>query len=171
MLESSCFSEASVRISLLVPAIAAIVSVAIFATGSSPASPAATPSADALRQLEAEFMQAAADHGAQGYMSYYADNAVELPNGADILQGKATISKTMGFLDQKDNHLTWTPVGADMSVSGDLGYTYGTYEFHSKDKDGKPVVSHGKYATVWKKQKDGSWKVAMDMGNTSPTPN
>jgi ketosteroid isomerase-like protein len=78
------------------------------------------------------------------------------------------IAKTMGFLDQKDNHLTWTPVGADISASGDLGYTYGTFEFRSKDKDGKPIIEHGKYTSIWKKQKDGSWKVALDMGNASP---
>jgi ketosteroid isomerase-like protein len=123
---------------------------------------------DQLVQLEAEFMKAAAEKGAQGYMSYYADDAVELPNGENMLVGKDAIAKTMGFLDQKDNSLTWRPVHADMSASGDLGFTYGTYEFRSKDKDGKPTVSYGKYATIWKKQKDGSWKVVMDMGNSSP---
>ena len=124
--------------------------------------------ADTLRQLEADFMKAAAEKGSQGYMSYYAEDAAELPNGADMLQGKETIAKTMGFLDDKNNHLTWTPVHADMAASGDLGYTYGTYEFHFIDKDGKPVTENGKYASVWKKQSDGSWKVVMDMGNSSP---
>jgi len=132
------------------------------------ASAAAGDTADTLRQLEGEFMQAAAERGSQGYLSYYADDAVEVPNGAPLIQGKANIAKTMGFLDQKDNHLTWTPVGADISASGDLGYTYGTYEFRSKDKDGKPLVDHGKYTSIWKKQKDGSWKVVLDMGNSTP---
>jgi ketosteroid isomerase-like protein len=118
-----------------------------------------------LLKIENDFMKAAAEHGSQGYLSYYADDAVEVPNGAAFLQGKADIAKTMGFLDSPDNHLTWAPVGAGMATSGDLGYTYGTYEFRSKDKDGKPVVSHGKYTTIWKKQKDG-WKVALDMGNS-----
>ncbi len=113
-------------------------------------------------------MEAAAEKGSQGYMSYYADDAVELPNGTTIIQGKANIAKDMGFLDQKDNRLDWTPVGADISASGDLGYTYGNYEFHSKDKNGKPIVAHGKYTSIWKKQKDGSWKVVLDMGNVSP---
>jgi ketosteroid isomerase-like protein len=127
-------------------------------------------SAVALRQLEADFMKAAAEHGSAGYMSYYADDAVEVPNGGPIIQGKVNIAKGMGFLDQKDNHLTWTPVGADMSASGDLGYTYGTFEFRSKDKDGKPVVDYGKYTSIWKKQKDGSWKIVLDMGNASAPP-
>lgn len=119
-----------------------------------------------LVKNESEFMKAAGEHGSQGYMSYYADDAVEAPNGVGFQQGKAEIAKTMGFLDTPDNHLTWAPVGAGMAASGDMGYTYGTYEFASKDKDGNPVVDKGKYATIWKKQKDGIWKVALDMGNS-----
>ncbi|MGA7471390.1 MAG: nuclear transport factor 2 family protein [Candidatus Sulfotelmatobacter sp.] len=130
-------------------------------------SASAKPSAETLRQLEGEFMKAAAEHGSAGYMSYYADDAVEVPNGAAIITGKVNIAKTMGFLDDKNNHLSWTPVGADISASGDLGYTYGTYEFRAVGKDGNPVVEHGKYTSIWKKQRDGSWKVVLDMGNAS----
>jgi ketosteroid isomerase-like protein len=146
--------------------------VAIFIFPNVHPSASATPEVDAntLRQLEADFMKATAQRGAEGYMSYYAEDAVELPNGEDMIQGKENIAKTMGFLDDKNNHLTWTPVHADMAASGDLGYTYGTYEFRSKDKDGKPTVDYGKYTSIWKKQKDGSWKVVMDMGNSSPSP-
>jgi len=132
---------------------------------------AETPaSAEKLKQLEAEFMQAALTRGSEGYMSYYAEDSVEVPNGADFLIGKSAIAQTMDFLDDKNNRLTWKPIGADISSSGDLGYTYGTYEFQSKDKAGKTVVSHGKYTSIWKKQKDGSWKVVLDMGNASLTP-
>jgi ketosteroid isomerase-like protein len=123
---------------------------------------------EALKQLEAEFMQTAMEKGSQGYMSYYADEAVEVPNGAPLIRGKAEIAKGMGFLDNKDNRLTWTPLGGDISASGDLGYTYGTFEFRSKDKDGTAHVENGKYTSIWKLQKDGTWKVVLDMGNASP---
>jgi len=132
------------------------------------ASPKAT--AESLKRLEGEFMNAASERGSQGYMSYYADDAAEVPNGAAIIHGKVEIAKGMGFLDDKSNQLIWTPVGADIASSGDLGYTYGTYEFHSKDKDGKPSVEYGKYTSIWKLQKDGSWKVVLDMGNAGPAP-
>jgi len=157
---------------LLLPslAVAVVITIAIFSNPHSYASATAKADADTLRQLEADFMKAAAERGAKGYMSFYADDAAELPNGEHMLQGKENIAKTMAFLDDKNNHLTWTPVRADMAASGDLGYTYGTYEFRSKDKDGKPTVEYGKYVSIWKKQKDGSWKVAMDMGNSSPSP-
>jgi ketosteroid isomerase-like protein len=153
----------------LIVLVAALLIVIIAVPNTRPlASASAKATADTLRQLEGEFMKAAAERGSAGYMSYYADDAVEVPNGGPIIQGKVNIAKGMGFLDQKDNHLTWTPVGADISASADLGYTYGTFEFRSKDKDGKPVIDHGKYTSIWKKQQDGSWKVVLDMGNASP---
>jgi ketosteroid isomerase-like protein len=153
----------------LIVLVAALLIVIIAVPNTRPlASASAKATADTLRQLEGEFMKAAAERGSAGYMSYYADDAVEVPNGGPIIQGKVNIAKGMGFLDQKDNHLTWTPVGADISASADLGYTYGTFEFRSKDRDGKPVIDHGKYTSIWKKQQDGSWKVVLDMGNASP---
>jgi ketosteroid isomerase-like protein len=156
--------------SLLSTLAVALIAVVIFASVRPSASTAAKANANTLRQLEADFMKATAERGAQGYMSYYAEDAAELPNGEDMLQSKENIAKTMGFLDQKDNHLTWAPVYADMAASRDLGYTYGTYEFRSKDKDGKLTVEYGKYVSIWKKQKDRNWKVVMDMGNSSPSP-
>lgn len=154
------------------PAIVGAVLIAtMFKPISQPAASASTKaSAETLKQLEVEFMNAAANKGSEGYMSYYADDAVEVPNGAPAIHGKLEIAKTMGFLDDKNNRLTWTPVGADISSSGDLGYTYGNYEFHAKDKEGKPVVEYGKYTSIWKLRKDGSWKVVLDMGNASPSP-
>jgi len=157
--------------SLLPILVVALLVITIFLPISRPtvsASPSAT--AETLKQLEGEFMKAAAEKGSAGYMSYYADDAVEVPNGHVLIAGKAKIAATMGFLDDKNNRLTWTPVGADISASGDLGYTYGTFEFHSNDKDGKPTADYGNYTSIWKKQKDGSWKVVLDMGNASPKP-
>jgi uncharacterized protein (TIGR02246 family) len=120
-----------------------------------------------IRAAEAAMMAAGEEKGAAGYMSYYADDAVELPNGEPAPQGKESIAKTMDFLNDKNNRLTWTPTHVDVSASGDLGYTYGNYEFRSIGKDGKPASEHGKYATVWKKQKDGRWRVVLDMGNAN----
>src|SRR5271169_5859734 len=76
------------------------------------ASPKAT--VETLKQLEGEFMKAALAKGSQGYMSYYADDAVEVPNGGPITSGKVNIAKGMGFLDDKNNQLVWKPEGGDI---------------------------------------------------------
>lgn len=123
-----------------------------------------------IRALESAMMNAAAEKGSAGYMSFYAEDAVELPNGAQMILSKESIAKTMTFLDDKNNKLTWSPVHIDVSASGDLAYSFGSYEFRSVGQDGKPSVERGKYTTIWKKRKDGKWKVVLDMGNANPEP-
>lgn len=152
----------------LIPTLVAAFLIGIIVLSSPTVSAAPKDTVETLKRLEAEFMNAAAEKGSKGYLSYYADDAVELPNGAPAIEGKVNIAPGMNFLDDKNNRLTWAPTGGD--VSGDLGYTYGTFEFSSKDKDGKLRVEHGKYTSIWKRQKDGSWKVVLDMGNASPAP-
>jgi ketosteroid isomerase-like protein len=158
------------KVLLLVPVVAFAIAAVILPVTRPTVSASPKATAETLKQLEAELMKTAADKGSQGYMSYYAEDSVEVPNGAPLIQGKTEIAKGMGFLDHKNNRLTWTPVGADISASADLGYTYGIFEFHTINKDGKPVVDYGKYTSIWKLQKDGSWKVVLDMGNASPQP-
>jgi ketosteroid isomerase-like protein len=42
--------------------------------------------------------------------------------------------------------------------------------FTAQDKEGKTEVECGKYTTIRKKQKDGQWKVAASIGNSSQVP-
>lgn len=58
--------------------------------------------------------------------------------------------------------LTWEPSKVDVSADGTLGYTWGRYDYVSKDKGGKVSTSTGIYFTVWKRQADGSWKFVYD---------
>jgi ketosteroid isomerase-like protein len=139
----------------------------LLATPVSPQNKKPATGADLLFQLEAEFAQAVAEHGQAAFVTYFADDGVELDNGGGIVT-KEDMRKEPAW--PEGTSLTWTPVKADMAVSGDLGYTYGNYVFKSKNKEGKIVSSYGKYMSVWKKQKDGSWKVVVDMGNSSPEP-
>jgi len=44
--------------------------------------------AETLKHIEGEFMKAALERGSAGYMPYYADGAVELPDGAPAIAGK-----------------------------------------------------------------------------------
>ncbi len=105
------------------------------------------------------------------------------PAGGPIVTSKEAIRALMApAFANPTFSLTWQPAGAEVSRSGDLGYTYGTFESKRNDADrkpsqnkagssgkeslaGKPVIHRGKYVTIWRKDADGSWKVVVDIGN------
>ena len=58
--------------------------------------------------------------------------------------------------------LTWEPNFVDVSSDGDLGYTYGKFVYIYTDTAGNVIEKEGYFHTVWKKQKDGTWKFVWD---------
>ena len=60
---------------------------------------------------------------------------------------------------------TWEPAFADVSRSGDLGYTYGTYRLRNESSPMK--VETGNYFRIWKKV-GKAWEVVADL--TDPLP-
>ncbi|PYQ21943.1 MAG: hypothetical protein DMF81_13800, partial [Acidobacteria bacterium] len=58
----------------------------------------------------------------------------------------------------------------DVASSGDLAYTRGEFESKGTDREGKPSTRTGRYLTVWRKQVDGSWRVAVDTSDPGPPP-
>jgi ketosteroid isomerase-like protein len=65
--------------------------------------------------------------------------------------------------------LSWYPIVADIALAGDMGYTTGPWEYKADLHDAKPVA-WGNFLTVWKKQSDGSWKFAIDLGISNSQP-
>jgi ketosteroid isomerase-like protein len=122
-----------------------------------------------LFDLEARFAKDVLEKGGAGFAEWFADDGVALGNGAAPLIGKVAIVKSANW-SPKDYQLTWTPTDAMMGPSGDMGYTWGHYEGRSKDANGNPVLTSGRYITMWRKGADGSWKVVLDAGaNDAPT--
>jgi ketosteroid isomerase-like protein len=63
-------------------------------------------------------------------------------------------------LESAKGEVSWTTVGGDVSRSGDLGYTYGTYEV----TDAAKVTERGSYVRIW--QKEGRlWQIVLDVAN------
>jgi ketosteroid isomerase-like protein len=129
--------------------------------------PSYSPSVAFLFDLEAKFAADTAKGGGAAFAKWFADDAVTLTNGQAPVIGKAAIAADTNW-SPADYQLTWTPEGGRMSPAGDMGFTWGHYEGHFKQRDGTPGVTTGRYMTVWKKQADGSWKVALDASNNEP---
>lgn len=129
--------------------------------------PTAKPGKVLLFDLEARFAKDVLARGGAGFASWFADDGVALGNGQPPSIGRVAIAKSANW-DPKVYQLTWTPTDAQMGPSGDMGYTWGHFEGHSKDAGGNPVTTTGRYLTIWRKQPDGSWKVVLDAGANEP---
>src|SRR5215472_18139880 len=133
-----------------------------------PAAPSAsadTRAADeaAVRKADADWAQAAQSKQADAWTAFYADDAVVLPPNSKMENAKEGIHKTIAdLLALPGLSMNWQTTKVEASRSGDLAYTYGTYELASNNAKGKPVTDHGKYAEIWKKQSDGNWKCVLD---------
>jgi len=90
-------------------------------------------------------------------------------DGAYPVVGKDLLIK---HFEKKNNSITlqWEPVASGVSKSLDLGYTFGEWELRMNRINQKDTLMYGNYITVWKKQKDGSWKYILDGGNDTPKP-
>ena len=129
--------------------------------------PTLSPGVLLLMELEGRFAQSVASGGGKTFATWFADDAVTLNNGRPAVLGRAAIAAQANW-DPKTYQLTWIPQGAQMGPSNDMGFTWGHYEGRTTDKNGEPVVTSGRYFTVWKKLPDGTWKVAMDASANEP---
>lgn len=125
----------------------------------------------ALVAREEAFAHAVAVRDMDRFLAFWADDGAVFPPGAPIATGKVAIRAEWGaLLSDKESKLSWTPSHAEVSRSGDLGYTWGTYVL-TRTRDGKEISRRtGKYVTIWRKGADGAWRVVADIGTPDPPP-
>ena len=78
--------------------------------------------------------------------------------------------KAEDFYDKKEldpGELIWEPSYARISRSGDWGFTTGPYVYTAFSDSSK---SYGQYLSIWRANKKGIWKLALDIGTPHPKP-
>jgi ketosteroid isomerase-like protein len=109
------------------------------------------------------------------FLAFLADDGRLFGTGDGLpLLGKAAAAasfKSGEFRNGPKATLSWEPDYASVSSDGTLGWTDGRWTFAgAPNAKGERVQATGHYLTVWRKEPDGVWKVAADMGTTDPTP-
>ena len=125
-----------------------------------------------LLNVDAQFSKLSEARGVnEAFLSYLADDCVLLRPNTFPIVGKE-INKAKYFSRPDSGYtLTWKPLYSDVAESGELGYTYGIYEFKTMDPEGKPIMGTGTYVSIWKKDQFGNWKLVLDTGNEGLEPN
>jgi len=97
------------------------------------------------------------------FRAYAAEDVrLYIPNNLPYVGRDASIKA----LTPMKANVVWQTIAGDVSKSGDLGYTHGTYEKSDAD-DAKRVVERGSYVRIWRKQ-SGQWQIVLEVTNVTP---
>lgn len=116
--------------------------------------------AQALVDAEKAFERACLEKGIRdGFLSFVDSNAIQFNEKGPIDAKKFWLS-----IPAFGGVFNWSPTIAEISSSGDWGYTSGNYEHRPKSPADIPN-QFGQYTTVWQRYPDGQWKYLIDIGN------
>lgn len=122
-----------------------------------------------LMQVSRDWSKAASGSDVDKIVSYWSDDAVLIQPGMPMLKGKKDIRQMVeGMMKTPGFKISWEPLSAEVSESGDLAYLVEKTETTMTDSTGKSMTQHENGITVWKKQSDGSWKNVADIGTAAP---
>ncbi len=131
---------------------------------------AAAPNRQAFEELaEAEraFARRAQEVSVpQAFIEFFAPDAVGFQSGRPASAQDELRKAPTGPRDP-DQIFWWEPRYGDVAASGDLGYLTGPVRMGRRDREGGKV-RHGNYASIWKRQPDGRFKVIIDIGLEPP---
>lgn len=113
-------------------------------------------------ETEKSFAKMASEVGIEKAFLKYADEQAVLNRNNSIIKGHDAIKNHFHKIDNPNVKLQWSPDFVGVSSSCDLGYTFGKYTYSSSDSLGNVTESKGIFHTIWKKQKDGTWKYVWD---------
>jgi ketosteroid isomerase-like protein len=128
------------------------------------ASAAAVANRDELRaeliRTESRFFDYAFEHGFGEALREFMTEGAFIANSLTLGRAaqEAKVKAEQGR--PRPNVIRWKPLRAEVSDSGDLGYTWGVAE-SARTREG-PFRPYGIYVTIWKRQPDGRWKFVYD---------
>ena len=115
-----------------------------------------------IKAAEAAFAKMAKDEGVPAaFLAFAASDVVMLRNNS-LVEGHDAMRAFFEKSTLDSVQLSWSPDKVVAAKSGDLGYTYGKYQFSAVDTAGQTIRSEGIFHTVWQRQADGSWKFVWD---------
>lgn len=118
-----------------------------------------------IRALSARWMVADSLRDEQTAVSFYAEDAVEMPSNAPAVHGKtAILAWYQSWLHDPNSRLSFATDSVLVAPGGEMALERGHYRFVTRTP-AKETVDTGKYLTVWSKRGD-SWLVVADMANS-----
>jgi ketosteroid isomerase-like protein len=119
-----------------------------------------------LRSAEEAAIQAFGARDATRMIAAYSPEATLMFTNMPPLRGADIASTLRSMASDPRFSMRFNTLKMDVSKSGELGYTRGSYVMTMTDlATGKVMTERGKYLTLYAKQPDGKWKIIEDISN------
>ncbi len=119
-----------------------------------------------LMQLSRDWSKHAATKDIDKIVGYWSDDAVLFSSGYPTVTGKNELKKMVQeSMNIPGFKISWEPLKAEVSESGDMAYLIEKNEITVPDSTGKPRVIKGNVVTIWRKNAAGEWKVVVDISS------
>jgi ketosteroid isomerase-like protein len=124
---------------------------------------------DSLMQADRDFATATHARGIEGWMSFYAPDAIRIRYRGNMVKGSDAIRAfDLPGISDTTTTLNWEPTDSHVFRGGATGSTTGRYWVVSrKISDAGKELSRGRYVTMWRRDGD-RWLVIMDTGYPEP---
>jgi ketosteroid isomerase-like protein len=121
-----------------------------------------------IKQKESTFHKTFIDHDAEAAIQFYTDDAVIMSWGKDAIRGKANIFSDIKKSMSDEPLVDMTQHVVHIEGNDKMLFAVNLFSWTFKDKSsGENVTLPGKGVHVWKRQKDDSWKILLDLYNPS----
>jgi ketosteroid isomerase-like protein len=122
-------------------------------------------------QADRDFAVATHARGIDGWMSFYAPDAIRIRYRGNMVKGFDEVRKfDLPNISDTTTILNWEPTDAYVFRDGTIGSTTGRYSVVSRRAtDAGKELGHGRYVTMWRRDA-GRWLVIMDTGYPDPSP-
>ena len=117
-------------------------------------------------QREQAFARSVREHDATTFRTFLADDAVFDANTAHPTRGPAAIAAAWApIIAGKALQLDWQPAHVALSADDRLALSSGPYVLTTHGEDGQAHTTIGRFSTVWRRGRDGAWRVQFDGGD------
>ena len=117
----------------------------------------------AIEEGNAAAMRAWTKGDAALFVSSFADDGVELRPDGSVVKGRAKILELVkASMQRLGPGVTLTVRTTNVWLDGDTAYETGK-SVYKYTEQGQPKTFETLFTTVWKKQRDGRWKIVADL--------
>ncbi|MEX1309028.1 MAG: DUF4440 domain-containing protein [Candidatus Sulfomarinibacteraceae bacterium] len=136
--------------------VVAVLAISVWLLAGPAAGGDSTPDEE-LGAVEKAFAATMADRDLEAFSSFLDDEVVFFTGPTELRGRQAVVDAWAPFFEGEAPPFSWRPEVVSVLDSGALGLTSGPVD----DPEGNRV---GSFNSIWRKNKDGDWKIVFDRG-------